>query len=322
MPDLDGILLLPRLRVQNANAIPGPLSWGFPAPTAFLGFAHALERRLRAAEWDLRFTAVGIVCHYFEPQTSRPSGRYHEVFKLPRHPIRAGYRKFQDKDAAIVEEGFAHMEVSLLLETQGNPAMTEYDKANFFDDLIPVVHSMRLAGGSILPAQGGAQQPDWLEWWDDEADNRAAFRRLRRRLLPGFVLVQRDDLLRERLEEMRGRQADANALDALLDLCALHVEPETDDEGRTHWHYRRAPGWLVPLPVGYGAISPLYEPGRVAHTRDRETPFRFVESLYSLGQWLSPHRIDWPGDLMWRYRTDEDQGLYLCTNDYAQSMTE
>ena len=42
----DGLLLLPHLRVQNANAISSPLTWGFPAPTAFLGFVHALERRL------------------------------------------------------------------------------------------------------------------------------------------------------------------------------------------------------------------------------------------------------------------------------------
>ena len=43
-----GLLVLPRLKVQNANAISSPLTWGFPPPSAFLGFAHALERRLSA----------------------------------------------------------------------------------------------------------------------------------------------------------------------------------------------------------------------------------------------------------------------------------
>ena len=41
-------LLLPNLRVQNANAISGPFSWGFPAPSAFTGFVHALSRKLWA----------------------------------------------------------------------------------------------------------------------------------------------------------------------------------------------------------------------------------------------------------------------------------
>ena len=45
--NLSGLILLPRLRVQNANAISGPLSWGFPSPTAFTGFVHALERKLK-----------------------------------------------------------------------------------------------------------------------------------------------------------------------------------------------------------------------------------------------------------------------------------
>ena len=47
-----GLLILPRLQVQNANAVSGPLTWGFPAPTAFTGFAHALDRRLSSCSAD------------------------------------------------------------------------------------------------------------------------------------------------------------------------------------------------------------------------------------------------------------------------------
>ena len=53
----DGLLILPRLRVQNANAISSSHTWGFPAPTALLGFVHALERRL--AESRARRRASG-----------------------------------------------------------------------------------------------------------------------------------------------------------------------------------------------------------------------------------------------------------------------
>ena len=45
MTEINSLLILPRLRVQAANAVSGPLTWGFPSPTAFTGFAHALERR-------------------------------------------------------------------------------------------------------------------------------------------------------------------------------------------------------------------------------------------------------------------------------------
>jgi CRISPR-associated protein Csy2 len=56
------LLLLPRLKVQGANAISGPLSWGFPSPTAFIGFTHALERHFSNELRD-GFGGVGIVCH-------------------------------------------------------------------------------------------------------------------------------------------------------------------------------------------------------------------------------------------------------------------
>lgn len=48
MSDISALILLPRLKVQNANAISGPLTWGFPSPTAFTGFVHALERKFAA----------------------------------------------------------------------------------------------------------------------------------------------------------------------------------------------------------------------------------------------------------------------------------
>ena len=43
------ILVLPRLRVQNANAISSPLTHGFPSITAFTGLMWALERKLSQA---------------------------------------------------------------------------------------------------------------------------------------------------------------------------------------------------------------------------------------------------------------------------------
>ena len=318
MTDIDGLLLIPHLRVQNANTISGPLSWGFPSPTAFLGFTHALERKLRD-DWDLHFTGVAIVCHRFDPLTTRPNRRRHQVFNLMRHPIRAGYKKWQDKDAAIVEEGRAHMEVSLLLGTEAD---LNDDPDDFLRMLAETVQGMRLAGGSILPSRNTESRPLWQPWWDDESDNIVAFRKLRRRLLPGFALVHRPDLLAERLNDLKQQEPETNALDALIDLAALHVEPETDKQGQTHWQYRRSPGWLVPLPIGYGALSELYPPGHVANARDSETPFRFAESLYSLCQWISPHRIHLPQPLMWRYQTDEQGGLYLCANDYATTLNK
>jgi len=320
MTDTAALLLLPRLRVQNANAVSGPLTWGFPAPTAFTGFVHALERRLRD-RFAVAFGGVGIVCHRFEPQVVSPPGRRNQVLRLTRNPVYAGWKKFVDQPAAIVEEGRAHLDLSLLIEVRTD--LDEDDRDELMQALPAAVHSMRLAGGSILPGYDQRQEPAWFEWYDAAKDNAKAFSKLRRRLLPGFALVQRHDLLAARLAEMRVDHTDATALDALLDLCRLNIDPTVPDPDKpeeVQWQVRKRPGWLVPIPVGYAALSPLYAPGAVRNTRDNETPFRFVESLYSLAEWLSPHRMTELKQILWRQESDPEAGLYRCLNRYPDTI--
>lgn len=322
MTDTAALLLLPRLRVQNANAISGPLSWGFPAPTAFTGFVHALERQLRP-QVAVSFGGVGIVCHRFDPQVLAPPGRRHQVLRLTRNPIFAGWKKFEDKATAIVEEGRAHLEVSLLIQVRTE--LDEDEREALLQAVLPTVHAMRLAGGSLQPGYDQRQKPVWQEWYTAAKDNTEAFRKLKRRLLPGFALVQRDDLLAQRLTEWReeSENAHGDALDALLDLTRLNFEPvgpDPQNPAETLWELRTKPGWLVPLPVGYAALSSLYPPGAVRGARDNQTPFRFVETLYSLGQWISPHRLPELSAILWQLEADTEAGLYRCTNRFVDTL--
>lgn len=341
MTEPQALLLLPRLQVRNANAIAGPFSWGFPPPSAFTGFAHALERQLP----DYRFGGLGIICHDFQVQAHKPNKRPHQVFALTRNPI--------DKDgstASIVEEGRMHMEISLLIGVeayQGVSYIGEDDRNDLTRQAHKAVQGMRLAGGSILPLREG--KPYAVECRalpSDPEGRRQDFRKLRRQLMPGYALVHREGLLAQHLAELRQTNKQANALDALLDLCALHFEPppnvaepeENQDEDseiieeaegtdkqaapiKSKWTvHKRRQGWLVPLPIGYAGISGLYQPGQVANTRDGETPFRFVEALYSLGEWVSPHRIGSLDAMLWHTVADTENGIYRCVNRYADSL--
>lgn len=324
MNDIFALIVLPRLRVQNANAISGPLTWGFPSPTAFTGFAHALERKF-TADLTEGVAGVGIVCHHFDPQVFQPPGRRTQVFRLTRNPV--------GKDGgtmALVEEGRAHMEVSLVIAVRDYKS--EYDGKNLAERLHHAVQGMRLAGGSLLHQEGNRYQAQWCPLAGDAEGDAAVFRKLRRRLLPGFALVQREDLLADHLAELRQASPEAspraNALDALLDLSRLNIEPvigpsnDADQPVPVKWEIRRKPGWLVPLPIGYAGISPLYAPGEVENARDGTSPFRFVESLYSLGQWISPHRLTCLEQLLWTQETDADNGIYRCVNRYANTLAE
>lgn len=324
MTEIKNLLILPHLRVQNANAISSPMTWGFPALSAFVGLMHALERKL-PEHLELEFQGVGVICHNYQAQASR-SG-FTRSFHLTRNPI--------DKSgntAAIVEEGRIHLEITLVFAVSGEACHGDEEGLRMVREVAEIVSGMRIAGGSVVPASLGEEprQHPWLERLDDDSEARALrFRSLRRRWLPGFALVCRDDLLARRLAEMREEFSEATVLDAWLDLSRLNHEcrltetknAEGEFQEEVSWEIRRPPGWLVPIPVGYGSISRLYDPGEVVSARDTDTPFRFVESLYTIGQWVSPHRLSSPEELLWYVDNDLDAGLYRLVNDYQPRRT-
>jgi CRISPR-associated protein Csy2 len=303
------------LRVQNANAVSGPFTWGFPSPTAFTGFAHALNRRF-SDQLQKGFGGVGIVCHRFEPQITKGPGGRSLKFNLTRNPLREN-----GKPASFVEEGRAHIEVTLLIGVDNY--MTLRAGESFAYQVAHAVEGMRLAGGSIMPMSCDAPiKAEWIPLSDDAESRSEQFRKLRRRLLPGFALVQRQDILADHINDLRRKFPGANALDALLDLSRLNFEPDIpvlDKPGESMWGIRTKPGWLVPLSVGYGALSPVYDPGKVKGARDCAVPFRFVENLYSLGEWISPHRLTCFEDIFWYHDADSDKGVYLCVNAYSKN---
>ncbi|WP_458399245.1 type I-F CRISPR-associated protein Csy2 [Mailhella sp.] len=296
------LVILPRLSVINANLISGPLTWGFPAMTAFLGAVHSMMRRL--PEMPFTVDGVGVVCHEFTPQASRPQGSHLYNLHLNRTPVDE-----TGKSASFIEDGRAHMRVSLviLVDTQ-EEFITEDEGVSFAKTMMDTIQSMRLAGGSIVPSQQKCTAR-WIPLPESREEQESLFRRERLKLLPGFALIDRRDLFVSHLEEMRKTDAEASPLDALLDLCALHHEPPVE-EGASWTSGRRYPGWLVPIPVGYRAISELYEGGVVKNTRDSITPFRFVESICSLGEWKSPHRLKLPQEMLWRHEEDIASGEY------------
>lgn len=319
---INHLLVLPRLRIQNANAISSPMTWGFPAMSAFMGTMQALERNL-PDDIKLVFNEVGVVCHHIEPQVTQ--GGVARAFHLTRNPV--------DKSggtAAIVEEGRAHLEITLLMgvESAGGDDLKSVERRQAIaDQLYQQIQGMRIAGGSVMPPRPGERRhrPALISFDANEEKSAEQWRRLKRRLLPGFALVLREDRLVEHTTTLKADDENATALDAWLDLSRLnhqcHVTQDDDGKQQVSWEIRRPyPGWLVPIPVGYGALSDLYGPGEVANARDPDTPFRFVESLYSIGEWVSPHRIHDPEALLWFVENDLEHGLYRLNNTYTDTL--
>lgn len=327
LQDLDALLILNRVRVENANAVQG-LTYGFPAIPQFLGFTHALERNFAQQE-DLKLVGCGVVVHQHQTHCHRTAPFSPKVFALTRNPLdKSG------KTAAFNEEGKMHMTVSLVIAVEGRV------KTNAIDSLkqgfLKQAQCQRLAGGLITSIKSSE-----LNIVSDDEDGTTAIRKFMRQLLPGFALVNRGQLLADHYAALQESQSEVTLSDAWLDFSALkysapHLLPKNDNETlseeekaqrlkeKISWVIEKKafPGWLVPIMVGYRAISELYQPGEVAKTRDPSIPFRFVESVYSIGEWINPIRLKNIEDLLWTYRVQPDDGWYLAHNTCPSRVSE
>ena len=140
-----------------------------------------------------------------------------------------------------------------------------------------------------------------------DVDDPATIRRVRGMLMPGYVIIERRDILKQEMEN------GTNGLDALLDYTKVNMSARKDENGKiTGWNLsRKGTGWIIPISVGFKGLSPL---GICRNQRDKETQHRFAESAVTLGEFRMPYHFDSIDDMMWRYAYDENQELYLCRN--------
>lgn len=321
------LLVLPHLRVQNANAISSPLTHGFPSITAFTGLMWALERKMVQAGIALQLLKVGVICHAHEEQVV---DGYVKTFCLMRNPVDK-----RGNTAAIVEEGRIHLDITLVFgvampDSAALIQATEDPAHALAQRIAQVLATMRIAGGTVLPTPPtpGRRTRPWLALLPEDAEAQAAaFKQWRRQWLPGYALVGRDDLLAARLAHLQQSQPEATLLDAWLHAARFNHAPiaaakseKPPVDGKVRWAdplRGKGAGWTVPIPVGYASLTGKpYGAGEVAHARDMTTPLVFVESVYSLGEWISPHRLQSVRALLWHAETEHEKGLYRCRSGY------
>lgn len=298
------ILLIPHLRIHNANALSSPFTIGFPAMTAWLGVTHALQRKLNERGIGVSIPATGVVSHQMDLQTYRGDNDFVSSIVGTGNPLEPKSEKGKPEGNAVrssfIEEARCHLDVSLLIELQG--VSQEQD-----DEIIKQVShllnsQMKVAGGDI---QTFSTPAIFVIEDGDEAD----LRRLARKIMPGYVLIERRDLMIEAMQQGQ------DAMDALIDYVAIHHSCEQTDAGEVLWKSRRKtqtdkpPGWIVPIATGFHGISEL---GQAKNQRDLEMPHRFAESLVTLGEFKMPHRFGSIADMLWCYQVDSSNNLYQC----------
>lgn len=284
------ILLIPKIKVHNANALSSPYTIGFPAMTAWLGTVHALERKLKAIAYSqLKFKSMAVVCHSIDLQTHKGTGDYVYSIIGTGNPLDKN-----GKRPSFIEEARCHLNVSLVIEYEGLE-MDDFDE--FLDDLHSTLHSkIKIAAGDVI-SFGQASF--------DKIRNEKDLRKLTRQLMPGHCLIERRDLM---ISTMTKGQ---DAIDALLDHLQIFNKCEQDKVSSeiTWTAQRKESGWIVPIATGFHGITEL---GQAKNQRDPITPHRFAESIITLGQFVMPYRINNLDNMLWKYHNDLDNNLYLC----------
>jgi CRISPR-associated protein Csy2 len=284
---MNRFLIVPRLKIHSANALSSPYTIGFPAMTAWLGGVHALQRKLNTGPFaELRFTACAVSCHQIDLQTYQGRGDYvHSIVGTGNPLDKSGER------SSFIEEARCHLNVTLAIEYQG---VGMGDTDDFLAAVQQQLTTMKLAGGDIL----SFGKPELLK-----IDGDIELGKLTRKLMPGYVLVERSELMALSMQE------EQDAIDAMLDYLTVHHRSQIDVDGQVIWTAeRKTKGWIVPFASGFHGVSKL---GFAEHQRDPNIPHRFAESLVTLGEFVMPYRLKRLEQLLWRSRYNAQNKLYL-----------
>ncbi|MBL4712190.1 MAG: type I-F CRISPR-associated protein Csy2 [Gammaproteobacteria bacterium] len=289
--DIHKLLLLPHIQVHNANALSSPFTIGFPAMTAWLGFSHALQRKLIADGFvDFEAEATAVISHDCQLQTHKGVDDFvHSIIGTGNPLDKTGQR------SAFIEEARCHLNVSLIIRFNG---VSKDQETELLERITHHLNkNLKVAGGDIL----GFDAPEPLRITEGEDTD---LRRLTRKLMPGYVIIERRELMQDAMQQGQ------DAIDALLDYLAIHHSCEQDDAGNVSWTSKRqTAGWIVPIATGFHGITEL---GQAKNQRDLDTVHRFAESIVTLGEFKMPYQIHSLDEILWRYQVDSEKNLYLC----------
>lgn len=298
---MSNYLLIKNISVQNANAMSSAFTVGFPAVTAFLGFMHALQRKINelAGFEKIRFSSIGISCNDFKMHSYKGKKDFDYSIIGTANPL-----KKNGERPSFIEEPRCNFISSLVISCEG---VCGSNKDDVISKLVDLLNSkVKLAGGDILKF-------DNILFMNIASEDEYESKKLLRSLMPGYCLIERKDLV------LSSQKDGLDALDGMMDYICLRSRAEKDEKDKVEWvTERKTKGWLVPIAVGFQGISDLLQPGQTLCQRDSGYCHRFAEAIVTLGEFKMPYRFERVEDILWHYEYREKENLYLCVNQKGE----
>ncbi len=213
-------LVLPHLRVQQANIYNAAFLIGGPPVLAAWFMAHALGRELDIAD---KVKSIAFVLHSMTPLGERHYGRFNPqlrrgaAYTFGASKNGSDYSSKNRQALSLQPVACAHMEVSLVIGI--NKVLDDSD----MDAAAQWLRNGRMAGGLVT----GMDKPEVFEDLDDA---------LNKGIRTGYLVMDRRDLM----ESGSGNRAEKF-------VAALGHKPATGD----------GMGWLSAACLGYAAITPF-----------------------------------------------------------------
>ena len=235
-------IVIKQLKIANANALSSTCTVGVPSMTAWLGFMYALERKLHDVVdsyngeklfENAKLKSIGVSYIDTNLRAYKIAGRNSYSIIGSKNPS----EESNGKPASFIETPSVDLTVSLVIEATGiaeNESLIPETVATF-------LMKMKVAGGDVRSIgyykkekkrkKEKEKEPSIFEIAcknvsinEDEAE-------VKKLLMPGFVIVERRDLL-ENTKDL--------AINELLDILALQCHSIKDEENRINgWKYSK-----------------------------------------------------------------------------------
>lgn len=310
-----GYLLFKELDIERANALSGHFAYGTPSISGIKGAFHAISRKLMTqpltASMKLSLRGVMVISHSYQLHASRAES-FREYHFYQQKPTVSTYAEYKKMDAgtppSITQKATISLKMSFVVEVVCDRAPNNKSQGILVASAARLIQQHRIAGGNTKPSDSGGQ----VQFIKLDELNSLVYKIPR-----GSILVS----AQEEFSTLIKNNPSMSPTEVLINVCSIHQTPSLSDSGQINWLTERFAGeygWVVPMMVGYHGISPKFEAGTLENSRSNEVPSQYVESIYSLGKWVSPSRLILDDNLdtsFWRYDYQPEKSLYLITTN-------
>jgi CRISPR type I-F-associated protein Csy2 len=301
-------IILRKLVAHNISIDTSPLISGIPTISTFGSFVDALKRELNKMDdyKTLEFSQFSIIIHDFKPYIYNINNNFYRTAPKYRVASSEGYvfdNNTREKSnlkiirqASLLPYSFGTITFSLILNTEINDSSIYNIEQDIFDILI----KLKFAKGTLY-----LYDRDYSSTVISEKQAKFTKQDILRKLMPGYCLVCRNDLLENKEPN--------DLINDFIAYLGYYVIKLNKNQVICIPAKKDKKGWLIPIGVGFQFLTEI--PKSSIH-RDENKKMFLVETIHTLGELKNLVSIDNIEDVFWNYEVTNNYCYYYTKNNF------